>query len=105
VAFYNRLYKGHDPTTTMDSSKILALAGPNNLASSRLTTFSMDPLGDYAWICYPSRFGAGTVYVNGFLEAYVASLVSFTNSLGFTENYYCYHSPNLMTGTFAFEVK
>lgn len=91
-------YWGVSSAETLDSTGIDALAN-NETASDREKVFSLSPSSEYMYYCYPVEWGQGTFYVGGFETGFVESIVSHTDEIGQTMDYYVYRSPYTTTGT------
>lgn len=99
IYFYNKRHWGPDASATLDSAGILTLTG-SEFSTSRLQTKNFDCSGGkYIWFAWPTSFGQGTFYVNGFLTTFVEDTVSHTNASGHTENYYTYRSYYIQNGS------
>lgn len=99
VSFSQKRWWGTSATGTPNSALILALAN-NEFSSTRVKSFSQDGNSQYIYYAYPASFGLATFYVNGLLSsAWDLTVVSHTNSSGYTENYNVYRSTYIMNGT------
>lgn len=99
VQFCNGVYYGVAADSAVDSAFILGL--DKTLQGGRNKTFPVTAgSGQYIWYAIPTRYGACTFNVGGFDGGFtLANTVSFTNSSGYTENYYVYRSDNANLGT------
>ncbi len=100
IEFWNKFYWGARTSGTIDSAFILSLSN-SELKDSKSKTLTVTAgSNDYIYIAYPKRFGTSIFIVGGFEGGFQAPLtVSFTNSEGYTEDYYVYRSTNLNLGT------
>jgi hypothetical protein len=98
VTFQQKLYWGVLPSTSLTNSQILSLS--SQLSSGRNTTKTFDATGgNYLYISYPTSFGVATFTVYGLVTTFQQTIISFTNSQGYTENYYIYRSLNIQNGS------
>ncbi len=101
VGFANVVYHGVGTATDYkDYNKDFISGLGNELRGSRAYTFEVNPTNQYIYYCYPSRLGEVSKFsVGGFDGGFEAPVtVSFTNSKGYTENYYVYRSTNMVSG-------
>jgi hypothetical protein len=99
VHFTNRMFYGNSSNLVLNSSQIIGL-GNSFLTDTRLTTITLNGAGNYLHICYPTSYGLPEIWMGGFLDSsWVTNIVSFTNSLGYTSNYYDMRSKYLQNGT------
>lgn len=100
ITFTNGIYYGSaaEPTT-IDSTFILGLT--KKLQSSKATTFTTNcGTGQYIYYAIPKSYGNASFNVGGFDGGFMAAeTVSFTNSKGYTEDYYIYRSTNSSLGS------
>jgi len=99
VNFYSGIYYGDAiAPAVIDSNFILSLT--KKLQSGRGTSFTSNAgANTYAWYANKKSLGVATFNFGGFdggMEA--PSTVSFTNSVGHTEDYYVYRSTNPQIG-------
>ena len=104
VHFSQKLYYGNSANTTLISAQIVALQHSLSVtatADTRLHTLFMGGGGNYLYICYPTAYGAGAIWVNGLFDASFQSVgtVSVTNESGGIEDYYTYRSLYTQLGT------
>ena len=79
TGFNSRLKNGRNLSTSVDAS-----AGGG---------------GNYFYVAYPARFGGASFVVNGLsVTGWARRSIDITNSLGHTETYYLYQSPNVYSG-------
>jgi hypothetical protein len=99
VMFKYPRYWGVDAQATPDQTLISNLSG--ELATSRAQSRTMDATGGrYLYFAWPSSFGEPSFIVNGFPNsAWIKTVVSFTNSSGYTSNYWVYRSQYLQNGS------
>lgn len=97
-------YGGAAAPAAYDSAFVRSLT--KKLASSRKGTYNVTAGdGQYSYVCYPVRFGAGTFVVNNFEGGFdLVDTILFENASGYSENYYIYKSEN-MIGSRAVEVR
>jgi hypothetical protein len=99
VLFYPKLYYGDSALTSLTSAQIVGLAN-NYFASSRSFSQLMNGNNNYLYVCYPSSFGVGAIWVNGLQDAsWIQATVSVTNASGYTQDYYTYRSSSTSSGT------
>lgn len=100
IFFYNRIYYGASSASSATNEIIAGFGG--TLRGTKVSSFSVDcDAGEYIYYCLPTSFGTC-----GFIDestglgyAFEApETVSFTNSLGHTENYYVYRSTYAIEG-------
>lgn len=99
ISFLNGVYYGvAEAPNTYDSAFILGLT--KTLRSSKLTSFNVNAgAGQFIYYCIPTRFGTASFKVGGFDGGFsLVDTISFTNSKGYTENYYVYKSDNAGLG-------
>lgn len=97
---YNKIYWGASTIPNVyNSSFILGLSGTlaNSVAKTvNITTGS----NQYMYYCVPTRLGKCAFKVGGFDGGFEEpQTISFTNTNGYTENYYIYRSTNSNLGT------
>lgn len=65
--------------------------------------------GGYKWFCYPAYMGLRNEFSDVFAVEAIAMVdvqtVSFTNAYGYTQDYLCYRSFNILNGDIKIEVK
>lgn len=108
VNFHNKYYFGcaADPGT-IDSWFIKRLNHESDFASSKPTFITIPTVntGEYIWYAYPAKLGTSTFKMNGFNGGFNdAQIVSFTNSSGYTEDYYVYRSVESGLGSIEIQV-
>lgn len=99
ISFLNGVYYGvAEAPSTYDSAFVLGLT--KTLRSSKLTSFNVNAgAGQFIYYCIPTRFGTASFKVGGFDGGFsLVATISFTNSKGYTENYYIYKSDNAGLG-------
>lgn len=98
----NKFY-GTTTDSTPDEADIEAGTSVSSIdtASSRsLSSVSINGGGDYIFYAYPAAWGDVNLTVNGFASVWNKTTISnVNNGSGNTEDYYCYTSPNTITGT------
>ena len=97
---YNGVYYGAAAVPgTLDSAFVLGLCDPV-LSNSRGRTITVNAAnGQYIWYALPVRLGKCTFTVGGFTGGFdLVDTIDFTNSSGYTEEYYIYRSANLVPG-------
>lgn len=103
VNFLNKRYYGVSSKTDVSSQSALSLLVGDlsgELSSSRAQSRTLSGNNQYMYFMYPASFGLATFKVNGLQNtAWELSSVSFTNSKGYTENYYIYRSTYLQSGS------
>ena len=99
--FYNRRFWGVTSTASGYVEADIEGLANNELSNSRAKTFTVAPgAGEYILYSYPSRLGAATFTVGGFVGGFESpETVSVTNASGYTENYYVYRSTNVNLGS------
>lgn len=101
VNFLPKRYWGLSADDTLDDAEIIALS--DELSASRGKTLpTLTPATQYIYYCYPTSEGTLTsITVNGLIDtSWNLSVQSFTNALGYTQNYNIYRSANLLVGTY-----
>jgi hypothetical protein len=103
LIFRPRNYYGQSASSTLNNSGVLALAS-NPLASGKGLSLSNYVISSaYMWFCYPAGYGTANFTVNGLANtAWTLTTLSLTNASGYTQNYYCYRSNNVLNGTYSF---
>lgn len=98
VGFQNQYYWGVHTAQTTDEAIIKAMT--KTLSGSRGRTVTFDCTGGrYFHIAYPSRLGAASFSINNLTYSDVTlTVVSITNSSGFTENYNVYYCNVIQNG-------
>ena len=124
VNFYNKYYFGCDvapeiPANATDEEKNVIYSNFINNASNRdglkedwgyisghksFITTPNCPDGEYIWYAYPTRYGASTFKMNGLPADFNVYTFSFTNSRGYTEEYYLYRSIEPSLGSIEIQV-
>lgn len=105
VTFQNGVYYGiSEVSEAVDSALVLTLT--KELRSNKKPSFSVNAgIGQYIYYCVPKRFGTCTFTVGGFTGGFtLVDTISFTNSSGYTEDYYVYRSDNASLGETAVTV-
>lgn len=99
VLFQNKAYWGARTSATINSAFILSLAN-NTLTNNKSRTINVNAgSSQYIYYAYPKSLGTAIFSVGGFEGGFEAPVeVSFTNSQGFTEDYYVYRSTNANLG-------
>lgn len=94
VSFQNGVYYGAETNpATLDSAFILALAS-KTLSSSKGRIIDVKAgNGQHIWYALPKRLGTCKFTVGGFEGGFdLVATIDFTNSKGYTEQYYIYRS-------------
>lgn len=105
VFFQNKLYWGFSSNGNLSTFDISTLQN-SELVGSRLFTKDINGGGEYIYMCYPANLGAAVYIVNGFNFTAIESLTkSFTNELGFTENYIINKIMDKQNGTLTIQQK
>lgn len=102
VTFYSKEYWGASSQTasTITDAQIIALGG--SFATSRGMTQTINPTGNYMFVCYPASWGAATFTVNGFLEtSWTLVTRNFQNASGGIVSYNIYQHPQPNWGSFS----
>lgn len=104
VKFLNGVYYGAQREDTYDSSFVLLLH--KELRQDRKLTFSAEAVEEqYVYYCVPKRFGECSFKVGGFDGGFsLVATIPFTNSSGYTEDYYIYRSDNAALGAVSVSV-
>jgi hypothetical protein len=98
MTFVNKMHIGTVPSQVVTSADILSLSN-NWLTDTKNSSFTIDGNGKYIVICYPQSFGNAVFTVGGLLNtAWTQTVVSHTNSYGYTENYIVYVSNTIQYG-------
>lgn len=100
ISFLNGVYYGAASNpAAINSAFVLGLT--KTLTSTRARTITVDAgAGEHIWYCLPTRLGKCTFTVGGFEGGFdLVDTISFTNSSGFTENYYIYRSSQTDLGS------
>lgn len=106
LSFQNGIYYGAAAAPeTIDSTFIMALANKVLSGTKNRTVSISGGDGLYAWYAYPKRLGASLFNIGGFDYEYEAEEVSFTNTLGYTEDYYVYRSGQYAPASLSVTVK
>ena len=96
ITFLNRRYYGEDTNSSINSSAEVIGLDSFAFASSRVATLTFNPVNEYLYYCYPTRFGElESIIFNSFPMTWAFSTVSVTNASAFTEDFYVYRSPEL----------
>lgn len=106
VSFQNGIYYGAKAVPeTIDSAFIMGL-GKKELSGTKNRSVSVTG-GDglYFWYAYPKRLGTSLFNIGGFDYEYELETVSFTNSFGYTEDYYVYRSGQYAPASLSVTVK
>lgn len=106
IEFMNAVYYGSKAQGSYDSAFILSL-GTKVLQPGRTRTFNINiATGQYLYYAYPANRGYGDIAINGFFGdvELVSDSISFTNSLGYTENYILMKSTHSGLGNINVEV-
>lgn len=103
ISFLKSFLYGVAPQGTVNSAFLNTLT--KSLQSARQKTVTLNlTSGQYGWIAYPVTYGSGTFKLNGFSGGMNSPLtVSYTNSYGYTENYYVFRSENANLGVTEFQ--
>ncbi len=106
LSFYNGIYYGAaaDPAV-IDSDFIMSLSGKTLADQKNRTVTIKGGDGLYAWYAYPKRLGKSLFNIGGFDYEYAVETVSFTNSLGYNEDYYVYRSGQFAPASLSVTVK
>ena len=106
LSFQNGIYYGAKAVPqTVDSAFIMGL-GKKELSGTKNRSVSVTG-GDglYFWYAYPKRLGKSLFNIGGFDYEYELITVEFTNSLGYTEDYYVYRSGQYAPASLSVTVK
>lgn len=106
IAFKNGVYWGVSPIPgTVNSAFILSMSS-KVLSDTKSRSFTLNiPTGSYGWYFYPVRLGSAAFKTFGFNGGFTAlQTVSFTNSEGYTEDYYYARTENPGLGQTPIEV-
>lgn len=105
LTFLNKLYYGDIQQNVRTSENILSLPY-YELRQNKLGTFSSNMTDQYFMICYPQSFGECYIKLNNKIirRNYNKQTISFTNSKGYTENYLCYFSTDLLNQSNSYEI-
>lgn len=100
LTFMQKRYWGVSASTSLDSSGILALSSEFSSSKTKTVTYNATG-GRYPYFCYPATLGALTAVTVGGIafSDYTTSVVSFTNSSGYTENYNVVRFNTLQNGS------
>lgn len=101
LSFLNKAYWGTALSTPNINRTFILSLGNSVLTTTKARTINVNAsTGEYIYYAIPSRFGACTFTVGGFLGGInKISTFSFTNSSGYAENYDVYRSDNANLGT------
>lgn len=113
ITWKPKIFWGTSPlSTALNSAQIIALpsspTGGSKLTDSIQNSFTMNGNGEYIWFVMPSTFGyainpdgsSSRILVGGLANSFWdVFTVSFTNSQGYTQNYYAYKSKTVSFGT------
>ena len=105
ISFYNGIYSGAAAApASIDSAFILGLT--KTLTGTKNRTVKING-GDglYAWYAYPKRLSKSLFNIGGFDYEWELETISFTNSLGYTEEYYIYRSGQYVPASLSVTVK
>jgi len=103
VGFLNKRYWGTSVNTTLNNAQVLSLS--SELSGTRVQTKTIDGGGAYIYLAYPTSFGLPNMKVNGLeFTAITTVTLSFTNSHGFTENYYIIRTNTVQNGSLLIDV-
>lgn len=108
ISFLNGVYYGIGTVTDTSGVTNDFIQGLTKvLASSRARTFSVNAgSGQYIYYAIPVAMGKPTFYVGGFEGGFdLLHTFLYTNSKGYSENYYVYKSTNSSLGSTSVEVK
>lgn len=108
ISFLNGVYYGIGSITESSGITNEFIQGLTKvLASSRNRTFSVNAgTGQYIYYAIPVVMGKPTFYVGGFEGGFdLLHTFLYTNSKGYSENYYVYKSTNSSLGSTSVEVK
>jgi hypothetical protein len=95
----NKRYWGASVSETLDNNAVLGLEY-SEFATYRNQERYFNPGGAYMYFAWPASFGEATFRVNGLSSSsWILSVLSFTNTKGFTENYNIYRSEYKQFGT------
>lgn len=99
LSFVNGVYYGVAFPGAYNSNFILGLK--KTLRSNKLPSFTVTAAEEeHIYYCVPSRYGTCNFSVGGFSGGFsIATTTEFTNSSGYTEEYYVYKSDNAGLGT------
>lgn len=99
IAFQQKRYWGVSTKETLTSADILALPA-SEFSTGRSQSRSVSPTAQYIYFAWPSTFGTPSFKVNGLANnAWVKTVVSFTNSSGAVESYDVYRSQFIQNGS------
>lgn len=106
LSFYNGIYYGAAAApATIDSAFVLGLGNKVLTGTKNRTVKITGGDGLYAWCAYPKRMGKSLVNIGGFDYEWELETISFTNSLGYTEDYYVYRSGQYAPASLSVTVK
>lgn len=106
ISFQNGIYYGAAAVPdTINSAFVMALANKLLHGTKNRTVPIAGGDGLYAWYAYPKRLGTSLFNIGGFDYEYEVETVSFTNSFGYTENYYVYRSGQYAPASLSVTVK
>ena len=99
LTFVNNVY--YAVSSNSAASVSIVSAGTTVLSNSKARSFTVNAgSGEYIYYSYPSRLGTASFTVGGFAGGFqLISTESYTNSAGYTENYYIYRSDNSSLGS------
>lgn len=104
ITFLPPRFYGVSSQGTLDNAAVQALS--TDLSNSRAQSRNMTAAGQYLWFAWPVSSGLVTgITVNGLANtAWTVSQLSFTNLVGYVQDYYLYRSNEILTGTYAIVV-
>ena len=106
ISFQNGIYYGAAAMPdTVNSAFVMALANKLLSGTKNRTVTIAGGSGLYAWYAYPKRLGTSLFNIGGFDYEYEVETVSFTNSFGYTEDYYVYRSGQYAPASLSVTVK
>jgi hypothetical protein len=106
ISFQNGIYYGAAAMPdTVNSAFVMALANKLLSGTKNRTVTIAGGDGLYAWYAYPKRLGTSLFNIGGFDYEYEVETVSFTNSFGYTEDYYVYRSGQYAPASLSVTVK
>lgn len=99
VVFRSPTYVGADASTAPNGTFINTF--PFWLQTNPYLTTSVTPGGKYIWVCYPAMWTTAEIWVGGLkvTDWVVTNPFSHTNDEGYTQNYKCFRSANLLYGS------
>ncbi len=103
IKFYNKIYFGnYSGSSITGSSQVIGLNSNINylMTGNTYNKASISGNSNYIYICYPSHFGVLDIFVNNnYVNSFISNIISFTNTFGYSENYYILRSNYTQGGT------